>query len=213
LLSSTFSRYYIGGFFEGGFLLGIFYFILLRNRMAVDGWREDGIDVEWEEAGREERDREEEGDAGGERSGGRGDVSQAKDGMRHRRKTGMRGRIGEIGRKEGREWDAGQEEGCGAGRRDAGQEGGIGRRDGSRWDCRERRKERDRVRKWWKEKQQSTRIMASSTYVVYCMRKTPLRGRGRHQKKREGRRSDRKTVAEDGTNNEEEMQEEEVRER
>jgi hypothetical protein len=99
--------------------------------MAVDGWREDGIDVEWEEAGREERDREEEGDAGGERSGGRGDVSQEKDGMRHRRKTGMRGRIGEIGRKEGREWDAGQEEGCGAGggMRSRKEGCGAGRRD------------------------------------------------------------------------------------
>jgi uncharacterized protein YheU (UPF0270 family) len=55
-----------------------------------------------------------------------------------------------------------------------------------------------------------------STYILYWLRKKPSRATGKHQKEREGRRgrrSKKKMVVEDGTDNGKERQEEEVRDR
>jgi hypothetical protein len=54
-------------------------------------------------------------------------------------------------------------------------------------------------------------MIAGSTYIVCLMFKKALRGREKHQKKRDGRRSNKKTVAEDPMDNDKEWQEEEVR--
>ena len=54
-------------------------------------------------------------------------------------------------------------------------------------------------------------MMPRSTYILFWMQKKPSTATGKHQKEREGRRSEKKTVAEDPMDNDKEWQEEEVR--